>query len=122
MPTAAGLSEKDDEYSLDVPDPSGLPPLCSEEKFAEMVAGMVADNAPRLFAIVAEYGDRVDAKCAAWGMAFEDCVYAVDVPSNGLHIAQTVESVLRRFRVSAHVTPRLVWANPDTDAPLKTEE
>jgi hypothetical protein len=33
---------------------------------------MVAEDVPRLFAVIREYGDRVDARIAAWGMAFAD--------------------------------------------------
>jgi len=39
--------------------------------------GMVASNAPRLFAIVQERGERVDGRIAAWGMAFYDDVEIV---------------------------------------------
>ncbi|RSM45496.1 hypothetical protein DMA12_13615 [Amycolatopsis balhimycina DSM 5908] len=47
-------------------------PLCDQAEFDELVNGMVATFAPRLFAIVQEYGDRFDARIAAWGMAFDD--------------------------------------------------
>lgn len=41
-----------------VNDPTGRAPLCDEARFAEILEGMVADNAPRLFAVVQEYGVR----------------------------------------------------------------
>jgi hypothetical protein len=33
---------------------------------------MVAAHAPRIFAVVQEWGERVDARIAAWGLSFED--------------------------------------------------
>lgn len=98
-----------------------MPPLCDEEEFAEMVANMVADQAPRLFAIVAEYGDRVDAMCAAWGFAFDDRAYAVGIHGNRYHSAAAPEAMLRRFRVGS-ITPRLVWFDPSAATPPTTED
>jgi hypothetical protein len=110
---------KDHPHPLDalVNDPSGKAPLCDEAEFAEILDTMVADSAPRLFAIVQEYGDRVDAKCAAWGMAWDDRI-AVIGDGNTVHLgAPAPEAVLRRFRFGTHITPRLVWVNPDAATP-----
>jgi hypothetical protein len=96
-----------------IPDPSGIPPLCDEEDFAEVIAEMVADEAPRLFAIVAEYGERVDARCAAWGLTFADRTDVISVHGNKHFSVATPEDALRRFRIGTRVTPRLVWFNPD---------
>lgn len=49
-----------------------LPPICDEAEFAQEIAELVAAEAPRLFAVVQEYGERVDGRIAAWGLAFED--------------------------------------------------
>lgn len=49
-----------------VADPSGMTPLCDEPMFASIVESTVADESPRLFAIVQEYGERVDCRIAAW--------------------------------------------------------
>lgn len=40
-------------------------PLCAEPEFAALVEGMVADLAPRLFALVEERGERVDGRVFA---------------------------------------------------------
>jgi hypothetical protein len=117
----ATIRSNEDQHK-DVPDPSGLPPVCDEEEFTELLAEMVADEAPRLFAIVAEYGDRVDAGCAAWGLAFADHAFAVSVHSNRFHSAPTPEALLCRFRVSAHVTPRLVWFDSSKAGSLGSED
>lgn len=40
---------------------------------------MVTDEAPQLFAIIQEYGERVDGRIAAWGMSFDDHAEVVSV-------------------------------------------
>jgi hypothetical protein len=105
-----------------IPDPSDMPPLCDEEEFTEVVAEMVADEAPRLFAIVAEFGDRVDAKCAAWGLAFDGHAYVVGVNGSTYYSVVKPEDVLRRFRVGNRVTPRVVWFDPTLVSPPEPEE
>lgn len=92
-----------------VKDPSGLPPLCGEEEFAELLEEMAAGHAPRLFAIMHEYGERVDARFAAWGMQFEDHVDVIGVGGSAHLGASSPESMLRMFRFGTHITPRLVW-------------
>jgi hypothetical protein len=79
MENINGWTSSTPALDLLVPDPAGLPPLCGREEFAELLGGMVADGAPRLFAVVQEYGDRVDGRIAAWGMAFEDRAEVVGV-------------------------------------------
>lgn len=108
-----------DQHPLDafVPDPTGKPALGSEEKFTAILEGMVADNAPRVFAVVQEYGDRVDARIAAWGMSFEDDVDIVGVDGT-MHIGvPSPEQALRCFAIGTRITPRLVWVNPDAATP-----
>ena len=87
-------------------------PLGDEHQFAALMRGMVADLAPRVFAIVQEYGERVDGRVVAWGMAFDDHADALDV-DGGAHVAsRSAEDVLRGFARSRHVTPHLVWVDP----------
>ncbi|MDQ2790230.1 MAG: hypothetical protein DLM60_18165 [Pseudonocardiales bacterium] len=93
-------------------DPATLPPLCGEAEFAELMAGLVADDAPRLFAVVQEYGDRVDGRIAAWGIAFEDCAKVVAV-DHGLHMSlRSPERAVLAFSRRPHITARLVWIDP----------
>jgi hypothetical protein len=90
-------------------DPAGIEPLCGGEEFAAEMRMMVAEDAPRVFAIVQEYGDRVDARLAAWGLAFEDHADAITV-GNGMHLsAHSPNALVRRFRTGKHVTPHVVW-------------
>ncbi|MGH3822609.1 MAG: hypothetical protein ACRDRA_07180 [Pseudonocardiaceae bacterium] len=83
-------------------------PLCSEEEFAQEVRELVADEAPRVFALVEEYGERVDGRIVAWGMAFQDGTEVVGV--NGLHLrVASAERAQRAF--SRRRTIRLVWTS-----------
>ncbi|MGH3903751.1 MAG: hypothetical protein ACRDTE_06125 [Pseudonocardiaceae bacterium] len=85
-------------------------PLCSEEEFAEEVRELVADEAPQVFALVEEVGERANGRVVAWGMAFDDCVEVVGV-SGGLRASLT--SAERAQRVFArHRKIRLVWTSP----------
>lgn len=43
-----------------------LTPLCDEPEFAALVADLVADEAPRLFAVVQEEVPRIDGRIAAY--------------------------------------------------------
>ncbi|HEX6355287.1 hypothetical protein [Actinophytocola sp.] len=92
-------------------DPSTQPPLCDEQEFTELVRQMVNEAAPRLFAVVQEYGERVDAHVAGWGLWFGDRAVAVDV-DGGMRIARSVESAMRLFRDGPYITSRLWWAGP----------
>ncbi|WP_291415258.1 hypothetical protein [Actinophytocola sp.] len=94
-----------------VPDPGALSPACDEHEFAALMEEMVADEAPRLFAVVQEYGERVDAVIAAWGMAFDD--HAEIVTHQRRMSVRAPENALRMFAVGRHIRARLVWFNPD---------
>lgn len=107
-----------DGHPLDalVRDPSGDPPLCDEPEFAQLVEGMVADEAPRLFAVVQEYGDRVDARIAAWGMSFDDHADVIGIEGE-LHLGvPSPDRVVRVFGIGTRVASRLVWVNSEADS------
>ncbi|MEV0702245.1 hypothetical protein AB0I53_30620 [Saccharopolyspora sp. NPDC050389] len=58
-----------------------------------------------------EYGDRVDGRIAAWGMAFADHVEVVSV-GGGLRMGLSApESALHGFNVGNRIRARLVWFN-----------
>ncbi|TCP57053.1 hypothetical protein EV191_1011005 [Tamaricihabitans halophyticus] len=94
-------------------DPSGIEPLCDEEEFAAELERMVAQEAPRLFAIVQEYGERVDARIAGWGMAFEDHAEVIAVGRRARLRLRSPERAMRLFEFGAHIRARLVWFNRD---------
>ncbi|AUS79549.1 hypothetical protein C1701_15715 [Actinoalloteichus sp. AHMU CJ021] len=83
--------------------------MCGEREFAALLEGMVAEFAPRVFAVVQEYGDRVDGRIAAWGIAFADHVEVVDVDGCSRMHLRSPESALRGFSWGRHITARLVW-------------
>lgn len=112
----------DHRHPLDayVPDPKGMQPLCGEDEFASIMEGIVADEAPRLFAVVQVYGERIDGRIAGWGMAFADHAEVVSV-ERGLRMSLPApENALRIFKFGSHIRARLVWFN--RDAATSTED
>jgi hypothetical protein len=83
---------------------------------------MVADSAPRVFAVVQAYGDRVDARIAAWGIAFDDHAEVVAVDGGLRMNLQAAEHALRGFKWGSDITARLVWVNPDAATPADDAE
>lgn len=92
--------------------PATLAPLCDEVEFGELVGELVADEAPRLFAVVQEYGARVDARIAAWGMAFEDHAEVVGVEGGPCMSLGSPERATRLFSRRPDITASVVWATP----------
>jgi hypothetical protein len=86
-----------------------IKPLGGEEEFTNLLAEMVADQAPRVFAVVQELGERLDGRIAAWGMAFDEHAAVVDVRGNIFISTESAEASLRRFQVGREITPRLIW-------------
>ncbi len=99
-------------------DAADLEPLGTEEEFAEGVRELVASSAPRVFALVEEYGERVDGWVIFWGMAFDDEeraeVVSADFCSSGLGVRsfgsfssaeRAQQTYSRRRKV------RLVWTS-----------
>ena len=89
-----------------------MEPLGDAEAFSALLAEMVADQAPRVFAVVQEYGDRLDGRIAAWGMAFDESVAVFGTSGNMFVSPRSPEDMTDRFRAGAGVTPRVVWAQP----------
>lgn len=105
------------EPSQLMPDPAGMLPFGTEEEFDEAVVEMVVDEAPRLFAVVQEYGARVDARIAGWGLAHEDHVDVIGV-GNSVHLgASRPEDMLRYFHRRDLITARIVWPDPTAATP-----
>ena len=102
-----------------IPDPTGEQPMGTKEEFDAIIEGTVAAYAPRMFAVVLEYGDRVDFQIAAWGMAFEDHSDLIDNNSNVIRTGlQSPELALRGYQIGDRVRPHLVWVNPNARNPL----
>lgn len=71
--------------------------VCSfeEAEFDRLVGELVADQAPRTFALVAERGERVDAKVVGWGMEFDDEVEVISAVGDYRLRFQSLDGVLR---------------------------
>ncbi|MGH3827901.1 MAG: hypothetical protein ACRDQX_12125, partial [Pseudonocardiaceae bacterium] len=113
--TADSYSDEDDDTAEE--DISTLPPLCDEATFAGLVAMMVANEAPRLFALVEEFGERVNGEIAAWGMAFDDHVEIVSVDDGSSINLSSLERAAHIFSHHPTITARVVWVNPDAATP-----
>jgi len=85
-------------------------PLCAEPEFAALLRMLVADCAPRLFALVEEAGERLDGRLFAWGMAFEDHAEVVGVDRVIRGSFESADSAQRLFSCRAKM--RLVWYDP----------
>ncbi|WP_243793673.1 hypothetical protein [Saccharopolyspora gloriosae] len=124
MSTDVTARHRESPHPLDafVNDPTGRPPLGDERLFSEIMAGIVADTAPRVFAVVQEYGDRVDGRVAAWGLALDDRAVVVPVDRRGFTTAPTAGHVLRQYRFGTHIRPRIVWYDPANATPEVDDE
>lgn len=92
-----------------------MPPFCGEEEFGEVLETIVVESAPRLFAVVQEYGTRVGVRVAGWGLAHEDHVDVIGMESDAYLGVSRPEDVLRDFGVRDRVTARIVWHDPAGD-------
>lgn len=117
-------TRREHDHPLDafVNDPSGRPPLCDEPLFAEITESMVADEAPRVFALVQEYGERVDCRVAGWGMDFGDHAEVVATDRSLRMSLGTPEDAPRLFNFGSHIRARLVWFNPDAVTPDEDDQ
>jgi hypothetical protein len=92
-------------------------PVCGEEEFTGELEQLVADYAPRLFAVVQVEGERIDGWVAAWGMAFDDGRAHVISVDGGLRMSLgSVDRAARWFGRRAGISARLVWLAPAAPA------
>jgi hypothetical protein len=103
-------------------DGAAPPPLCDEAEFAAIIEGLVADEAPQVFAVVQEYGERADGRIAAWGLAFPDKAEVFTVGGGAHFSLPTPERVLPIFCRAPHVSARIVWFNPDAPMRMTDDE
>jgi hypothetical protein len=77
--------------------------------FTAVIAEMVADQAPRLFAVVMVHGEQVDMQVAAWGMAFDDYAYMASADGKNQFFLEQPENALRYIRPDVGAKPQLIW-------------
>jgi hypothetical protein len=111
--SAGGTQDVEPPESVELPGSAVLvaeeEPLCNEEEFAEEVRELVAAEAPRVFALVEEYGERVDGWIVGWGIVFEDHVEILGATGR---LRASVASVERaRWVFSRRRKIRLVWTS-----------
>lgn len=90
-------------------------PLCDEPQFAALAEKLVADFAPRLFALLEEEGEPVDGRIVAWGMAFENHAEVVGVCGTFRGSCCSADSARQLFSRCGKV--RLIWYDPDAATP-----
>jgi hypothetical protein len=96
------------------------PPLCDQAEWDELMAEMVADEAPRLFAVAHEVGERVDGWVAAWGLAFDDHVEVIS--DRGWMRLSSPDRALWLLGRRPNITAHIVWVDqPENDAPAPRE-
>ncbi|WP_202919165.1 hypothetical protein [Saccharothrix deserti] len=110
-----GFADPADEQP--VADPC-LRPVEAATTDAALVHELAADEAPRLFAIVEEYGEREGARVAGYGVAFEDRA-EVDSVEGGFHLSsESAERARTLFEISSRSTgtrrAHLVWPDETT--------
>lgn len=92
-------------------DPSSF--SLDEETYERMVQLIVAEQAPRRFAIVQDAGTRMDGWVAAWGMAFEDHVEIVDAHNKAHYSLRTPRLALCAYGARPNITARLIWVDSE---------
>lgn len=115
-PNSENPENRDDWHPANAPasEPANTAPLYDEARFASILEQLVADDTPRVFAVVQEYGTRLDAWIAAWGMAFDDHAEVVSVEGHTRMSLQSPDTALLGFHATdEHIHARLVWFNPD---------
>ncbi|MFD0204281.1 MULTISPECIES: hypothetical protein [Saccharothrix] len=90
----------------------GAQPLWTEGEFANVMHLIAKEQAPRLFAIVEEYGEREDARVAGYGLAHPHHVDVNSVEGDFHLVSQSPERARQLFGISAGsrgVRTHLVW-------------
>lgn len=79
-----------------------------------MVDDLVAQHAPRVFAVAQELGEREDARIAAWGLAHEGGAHVVGVGGNTVLSSTSAEDAAVRFGLGDRLSARVVWLGTGT--------
>ncbi len=111
------IHEHSDDQAVDLEPACDEEPLGSEEEFAQEVRELVAEEAPQMFALVEEYGERVDGRIIGWGVVFEDRVEVLGVDGGLRASFASTEQV--RCRYSRYRKIRLVETSPAPSHPLE---
>ncbi|WP_433274248.1 hypothetical protein ACQPZF_21225 [Actinosynnema sp. CS-041913] len=83
--------------------------LWDEATSAQFLAELATEEAPRLFAVAVEYGERQDAHIAAYGMAFHDHAQVISTEGDFHASLQKAENALLYFTEGGDANARLLW-------------
>ncbi|CAM3667848.1 hypothetical protein KIPE111705_19715 [Kibdelosporangium persicum] len=81
-----------------------------DTQFTSLITAIVADQAPRVFVVVLEFGELVEAEIVAWGMALDTGAYMITVDGRNQYALAEPENALMYVRGRTNTTPHLVWA------------
>jgi hypothetical protein len=87
-------------------------PLWTKEEFTNLLHLIAKKQAPRLFAIVEEYGEQEDGRVAGYGLAYPDHADVNSVEGDFHLVSQSPERARQLYEMSAGsrgVRTHLVW-------------
>ncbi|MBB5957901.1 hypothetical protein FHS29_004509 [Saccharothrix tamanrassetensis] len=90
-------------------DRSGHDTVWDEATSAQFLADLADEEAPRLFAVAVEYGERYDAHIAAYGMAFHDHAEVISTEGDFRASLHKPENALLYFTEGGDANARLLW-------------
>jgi hypothetical protein len=79
-------------------------PLGNAEEFTGLIQELAVEEAPRLFALVEEYGEAEDARVAGYGLAYADRADVNSVEGDFQLDSQSAESARTLFEISSRST------------------
>lgn len=85
--------------------------------FTALMHEVASEDAPRLFAIVEEYGEGEDARVAGYGLAYADRAESNSVEGDFRLSSECAENARTWYEISTDETVRrvhLVWLDPAT--------
>lgn len=89
--------------------------LIAPEQYDRLVTEMINDERPHLFAVLREYGERVDTEIAGWGMAWPDHVEVV--LGGGARLQSSSPERVKKFvRLGHDCEVRIVWLDQPRQA------
>jgi hypothetical protein len=98
------LIDKKEGSQVEYADLAELSPVGDEETFMREINKMIADEAPRRFALCEEIDQRVEAATAAWGLCFQDghteLIYGLHDPRSRTTVVCGSAQHARNFRCS----------------------
>ena len=83
-------------------------PPWTEKEYQQLVAELVADESPTVFAVVEDRDDRLDGRIAAWVLEFPDGAEVICTDGEARMSLSSMDRVLARFGRQPGVTARLV--------------